>query len=193
MLPPDVERFGIEPSGAAADLARAKGIQIIQYDDLAKPEMRHTFDFVTAIDVVEHTLNLREFRRYLSAALRPGGTVIILTGDAESKSARLLGRYWYYLNFAEHITVFCPRSMQTWLRSDFSQIELTKSDHHRLNVWETLSLVRAWVLFPVKRLLQKLLPKRWNWNASLYLPGGHMLVRAVRNQPVEGETSLSVD
>lgn len=182
MLPVEVERFGIEPSTAAGDHARAKGIEIIQYDDLARPELRNTFDLVTAIDVVEHTADLQEFRRHLTTALRPGGTVIILTGDAESRSAKFLGHYWSYLNYAEHTTFFCPRSMRTWLQPDFSGIEVTKTDHHPLNRREGLSLIRVWLLFPVKRLFVQHLPRRFNICAALSLPGDHMLVRAVRNQ-----------
>jgi SAM-dependent methyltransferase len=192
MLPPEVERFGIEPSKAAADLARAKGIQIVQYDDLARPELQNTFDIVTAIDVVEHAPNLQELRRHLATALRPGGTAIILTGDAESRSARLLGRYWYYLHFAEHITVFCPRSMQIWLRSDFSEIELTKIVHHRLNTRESLALIRSWLLFPIKCFLRKLLPTRLKMYAGLYLRGDHMLVCATRNQSLGREAATNV-
>jgi SAM-dependent methyltransferase len=192
MLPPEVERFGIEPSRAAADHARAKGIQIVQFNDLTKPELRNTFDVVTAIDVVEHTTNLEEFRRYIAAALRPGGTAIVLTGDAESKSARLLGRFWYYLNYAEHITVFCPGSMRTWLQPDFSEIELSNVGHHNLNAREALVLTRAWLLFPIKWILRRLLPTQMNLRMAMYLPGGHMLVRAVRNQPRTRETAVNV-
>jgi SAM-dependent methyltransferase len=184
MFPSDVERFGIEPSSEAADCARAKGIETIDYADLERPDVRNTFDLVTAIDVVEHTADLQEFRRHLATALRPGGTVIILTGDAESRSARFLGRYWIYLNYAEHITCFCPRSVRTWLQPDFSRIELTKTDHHPLNLREGVSLFRIWLLFPVKWLLRKLLPGRLNFYAALSLPGDHMLVSAVRNQPL---------
>jgi SAM-dependent methyltransferase len=191
MLPSDVERFGIEPSRAAADQARARGIQIVQYDDLERGELRNTFDLVTAIDVVEHSTNLQEFRRHLAMALRPRGTLIILTGNAASRSARLLGRCWYYLSFAEHITVFCPRSMQTWLQPDFSEIELTRTDHHRLSGRESLALGRSWLLFPVKWLLRKLLPTRLKMHATLYLPGDHMLVRAIRNHPLTRETAIN--
>jgi SAM-dependent methyltransferase len=193
MLPPEVERFGIEPSRAAADLARAKGIRIVQYDDLAKPELKNTFDFVTAIDVVEHASNLQEFRRHLVTALRPGGTAIILTGDAESRPARLLGRYWYYFHFAEHITVFSPRSMQTWLQSDFSEIELTSIVHHRLNTRESLALIRSWLLSPAKWLIRRLWPARRKMYVVLYMPGDHMLVSAIRSQSPPRETASRVD
>jgi hypothetical protein len=168
-------------SRAAAERARANGIETIDYGDLEQSELCNTFDLVTAIDVVE-AADLQQFRRHLTTALRPGGTVIILTGDAASRSARLLGRYWLYLNYAEHVTFFCPRSMRTWLQPDFSGIELTKTDHHPLDRREGLSLIRVWLLFPVKWFLQKLLPVRLNIYAPLSLPIDHMLVRTVRNQ-----------
>jgi len=182
MLPPEMERFGIEPSRAAADRARDKGIRIVQYDDLDTLELHNSFDLVTVIDVVEHTKDLEQLRRQIVGALRPGGTVIILTGDADSRSARLLGPYWLYLNYAEHVTFFCRRSMQTWLQSDLSGIEVTKTDHEPLNSRLGLSLLRVWLLFPVKWLLQKVLPVRMNFYAALCLPRDHMLVRAVRTQ-----------
>jgi SAM-dependent methyltransferase len=185
-FPLGVERFGIEPSNAAADCARAKGIQIVRYEDLDKPELKHTFDVVTAVDVIEHAADLQEFRRWLTMALRPGGTVILLTGDAGSTSARFLGRYWSYLNYAEHITFFGSRSMRAWLESDFQDIELTKTSHKPLRR-ECFSMVRAGLLFPVKLLVRRLLPVRYT---VLYLPGDHMLVRATRKQPPTLETGI---
>lgn len=179
-LPPDMELFGIEPSAAAVERARARGVKTIQYDDLMKPELRNTFDLITAIDVVEHMGDLHQLRRHLLTALRPGGTVIILTGDAESKPAHVLGRYWSYLNYSEHLTIFCRRSMQNWLQPDFSAIELRKTDHHPLSRREGLTLIRIWLLFPVKWLFRKLLPVRLDMCTALFLPGDHMLVRAVR-------------
>jgi hypothetical protein len=72
--------------------------------------------------------------------------------------------------------------MRIWLQPDFSDIELTETDHHPLNQWQALSLIRVWLLFPVKWLLRKLLPVRLNFYAALCLPRDHILVRAVRNQ-----------
>ena len=182
MLPAQTQRFGIEPAAAAADEARSKGVTIIQDDDLDKPEMQNTFDLVTAIDVVEHTANLLDFRRCLIKALRPGGTLILLTGDAKSPPARFLGRYWSYLNYAEHITVFCSDSMRTWLQTDITSIELARADHHSIN---GSTLIRMWGLFPLKWLVQKIRPRRVEMHAALALPGDHMLVRATRNQQID--------
>jgi SAM-dependent methyltransferase len=181
MLPPDTMRFGIEPSTTAAACARQKGVNIIQYGDLSRPELRNTFDLVTAIDVVEHMAKLQDFRRHLTTALRPGGIAIILTGNSQSKPARLLGRYWSYLNFAEHVTIFCPSSMRAWLKPSFSGIELLSTSHHPCTFREAIVLVRIWLLFPVKWLLRKLFRRAFDMYTVLSLPGDHMLVRAIRN------------
>lgn len=179
-LPAGIERFGIEPAIAAASEAKERGIRIIQYSDLSTPEFRNSFDVVTAIDVVEHTIDLRELRRHLGDALRRDGILIILTGNAASPAARLLGRYWSYLNFAEHTMCFSPQSIMSWLQPDFSGIRLSTADHHPLRGREYLSLIRMWAFFPLKWILQKLFPKPLNMYTALSLPKDHMIVRAVR-------------
>ena len=176
-FPPGVERFGIEPTRAAADIARARGITILDPGDLERPEMQHSFDVVTALDVIEHATDLDEFRQQIASALRPGGKVILLTGDAESGPARFLGSYWYYMHGAEHITFFCARSIRRWLQRDFEGIELTRTSHNSLRK-EWAFLIRAWLVFPAKWVLMKLIPDRLNKEVCLYLPGDHMLVRA---------------
>jgi len=181
MLPPGVERFGIEPSELAAECARAKGINIIQYEDLAKPELRNTFDLVTAIDVVEHTKELGTLRKHIVTALRPGGSLAILTGNAETRPAKVLGRFWYYLNYAEHVSCFSSRSMRIWLQTDFSRIEITRADHHPLNSQMALPVARAWLLFPIKWAIRTLVPSRMKFYTALWAPGDHMLVFATRS------------
>ncbi len=192
MLPPGVERFGIEPTVAAADIARDRGALILQPGDLDRPELRNTFDVVTSMDVLEHATDLQEFRRQLVTALRPGGMAILLTGDADSKSAQRLGRYWYYMHGAEHIMFFSSRSMRAWLERDFQGIELTKTSHNSPRR-EWFFILRLWLLFPIKWMLSKLFAARWNRHVALYLPGDHILVRAIRNGPPAEEPALAAE
>jgi len=192
MLPSGVERFGIEPTVAAANIARDRGIAILQPEDLDRPELRNTFDVVTSMDVLEHATDLQEFRRQLVTALRPGGMAILLTGDAESKSAQRLGRYWYYMHGPEHITFFSSRSMRTWLERDFQGIEVTETSHNRLRR-EWFFVLRLWLLFPLKWVLSKLFAQRWNRHVALYLPGDHILVRAIRNGPPTQGPAVAAD
>jgi len=192
MLPPGIERYGIEPTLAAANIARDRGIVILQPGDLDKPELRNTFDVVTSMDVLEHATDLQEFRRQLVTALRPGGMAILLTGDADSKSARRLGRYWYYMHGAEHITFFSSRSMRTWLERDFNEVDLTETSHNSSRR-EWFYVLRLGLLFPVKWALSKLFAARWNKHVALYLPGDHILVRAIRNGPQAEEPALAAE
>src|SRR5262249_5345122 len=105
----------------------------------------------------------------------------------ESPAARLLGRYWSYLNYAEHVTVFCPDSMRTWLQRDFSAIELARTDHHSTN-W--LTIIRMWMLFPLKGTFRKVWPGCMDMHAALSLPCDHMLVRAIRDHTTEPDVGL---
>jgi 2-polyprenyl-3-methyl-5-hydroxy-6-metoxy-1,4-benzoquinol methylase len=192
MLGPEVERFGIEPTLAAADIARNRGVTIIQPEDLDRPDLRNSFDVVTSMDVLEHATDLDEFRRQLVTALRPGGRAILLTGDADSESAKRLGPYWYYMHGAEHITFFSSRSIRTWLNQEFHRVELTKTSHNTARR-EWAYVLRLWLLFPVKWVLSKLFAAHWNRHVALYLPGDHMLVCATRNGLPTGEPALAAN
>ncbi len=183
LFPSGVERFGIEPSRPAADRAREKGIKIIGASDLQNPQLNHTFDLVTAIDVVEHTNELQLLRRQLAQALRPGGTLVLLTGDVDSLAAKALGRFWYYINYSEHVSMFSRRSMRQWLESEFADIQITAVDHHRVNVRDTLTVLRGWTLFPVKWALREVFRVPRKFYTTLWLPGDHMLVLAKRSGP----------
>jgi SAM-dependent methyltransferase len=180
LLPTTTERFGIELSAAAAEVARQRGIQILSYEDLQKPHLRHSFDLVTAVDVVEHTQELTRLRQHFCEALRPGGRLILLTGDLESRPARWLGRYWYYRHYAEHVSFFSGRSMRRWLEPDFESIQVMPTSHHPLNLGEKVNLVRVWTLFPLKWLISMLPVPQPRMHPALWLHGDHMFVSAVR-------------
>lgn len=180
MLPADVERFGIEPSAAAARCARSKNVRIITPEELVSGKFKNSFDVVTAIDVVEHAWDLTDLRKQLLLALRPGGTLILLTGNSESRTARALGRYWYYLSFAEHVSVFSSRSVQAWLKRDFARIEIFETHHHRPNLYDKMNILRMWLFFPAKYLIRALFPGYFKMYTTLALGKDHMLVSATR-------------
>lgn len=182
MLPQNVERFGVEPASEASTRARARGISIISLEDLDKPELTNSFDAVTAIDVVEHAKDLSRLRHYFALALRPGGLLVLLTGDVASRAARTLGRYWYYLHYSEHVSFFSDHSMNTWLAPAFHDIEIMRSDHHPLSFApkELASLGKMCLAFPVKWLIHQFTQSAVIPYPALWTLGDHMLVKAVR-------------
>lgn len=182
MLPESIERFGVEPSKIAARKAKDSGINILSFEDLRKPDLRGTFDVVAALDVVEHTKQLTQFRECFCDALRPGGTLVLLTGDCASNSARRLGRYWYYMHYAEHVTFFSHRSVKLWLDSEFQDIEVVPTSHHPLDLGEIVAIAKSWLLFPAKIAANKLSMRVSSNYVALWTARDHMLVRATRRE-----------
>jgi SAM-dependent methyltransferase len=100
----------------AAGLARSRGITIVgtDFDDLRS--LDSTYDAVVAFDVIEHVHDPLDFLSRLAAVVKPGGQIVVGTGNSDSWSSRLMGsRYWYCAP-AEHISFVNPRWC-TWAAS----------------------------------------------------------------------------
>jgi SAM-dependent methyltransferase len=102
-------RAGIEVHPLAAECAAAKGIQIVGRDFSDLDILTTPFDVVVAMDVIEHVGNPKKFLESLSKATRPGGLVIISTGNTAARSWRLMGGMYWYCGIAEHISFINPR------------------------------------------------------------------------------------
>jgi len=105
---------GVEPAPQIAQAARDAGLPV----RTGLLEDQHfsdaSFDALTLFEVVEHLrsplLLLAECRRIL----RPGGILLISTGNAESWTAQCMGARWDYFDMERdggHISFFNPRSM----------------------------------------------------------------------------------
>jgi 2-polyprenyl-3-methyl-5-hydroxy-6-metoxy-1,4-benzoquinol methylase len=101
-------RFGIEINREAARLAAERAITIIGHDYSICRENPEQFDAVVAIDVIEHVSDPLEFLATLLAAVRPGGILIISTGNTAALAWRLMkSRYWY-CTVGEHVSFINP-------------------------------------------------------------------------------------
>lgn len=70
------------------------------------------YDLVTLFDVVEHLYDAEKAFDNLRKLVRPGGYVLIETGDAESTLPRRYGvNNWWYLNRVEHHVAFTRDSL----------------------------------------------------------------------------------
>jgi SAM-dependent methyltransferase len=96
---PNVDRYGVEIHDvAAANATEKRGVRIVA-----------GFDAVVSFDVIEHVHEPREFLTALAAVVRPGGSVIVGTGNADAPTWRMMGsRYWYSW-YPEHISFVSPR------------------------------------------------------------------------------------
>lgn len=62
-----------------------------------------TFDVITAFDLIEHLYDVRAFLQECCGRLRPGGRLVILTGNIDSLSAKISRERWWYAAYPEHI------------------------------------------------------------------------------------------
>ena len=102
--------FGVEVNERACEVARAAGITILPEADIRSGAERD-FDFVILSDVFEHLPNPLEFLRPLAAVLKPGGALIISTGNGDAVRCReYLSLFWYF-RVPGHLQMLSPKHL----------------------------------------------------------------------------------
>jgi len=96
---------GIEIHPVACDRARQKGIDVIGSDLSA---VTGHFDCITAFDVIEHVERPRSLLADCLAAIRPGGWLLISTGNLDARTFQWMGSRYWYCTIAEHISFVSP-------------------------------------------------------------------------------------
>lgn len=127
-LPPQYEKWGVEPSQWARDRAIDKGVTFVgsSLEELAST--RATYDAVTMIDVLEHTTLPLEALALAASRLKDGGTLVVTTGDSRALPWRLMPRdYWYY--HTDHVCFFSER----WFRGAAVQLALEVDEVSRFS------------------------------------------------------------
>ncbi len=120
----DYHRAGIEVHPLAAEYAASKGIEIVGNDFSDLDTLSTQYDVVVAMDVIEHVSNPRKFLESLAKATRPGGLIIVSTGNTAAWPWRLMGGMYWYCSIAEHISFINPR----WCNHIAQNLGLTIED-----------------------------------------------------------------
>jgi len=94
--------------GAIAAETRARGIPVLTPGELGTQD--GSFDVITAVEVIEHTLDPVAELRAMRRLLRLGGLLFLTTGNARPYSARL--DRWRYVIPEIHISFFEPRTLE---------------------------------------------------------------------------------
>jgi SAM-dependent methyltransferase len=129
------DRFGVEPSAPAAQMARSRGVNVLgaTVDDIPR---ELSFDVIMAIDVVEHIAEPLPFFRAVARRLRPRGAFIVQTGDLDAWTWRLEGSRYWYSSLPEHVS-FYNRSAMTELgaRTGMTSVGHLRMPHARQPAW----------------------------------------------------------
>jgi hypothetical protein len=112
---------GVQGRRSALDVARYPGMERALDGEfirgfLDSPSLSWSgapYDVVTAFDVLEHLNRPFDAFANLRALVKPGGLVVIETGDADSEwPARYGVRRWWYARLIEHHVFWSRRSLQ---------------------------------------------------------------------------------
>lgn len=125
------EQAGVMVAQAAAGIVRDdSGIHWIQ-GTLAKAHLpEQSFDVLTYIDVTEHLAEPIAELNTAKQYLKPGGRLVIYTGNAESPFAKLAGANWAYLRCAGHVAVASEQGLVQALRqAGFEAIQAWPQQH----------------------------------------------------------------
>jgi SAM-dependent methyltransferase len=150
---PFFEVQGIEVSGSAVRFCRSRGFDVEQ-GVLTEEYVgrRAPFDAVVMLDVVEHLTEPESVIQLLHRVMKPGGKLLLSTGDWESVLSRIMGKNWRLMTPPQHTFFFSPRTMSTMLtRVGFDVIECRKP-------WKTVPF--GLIVYQLGRILGMSKPPR---------------------------------
>jgi SAM-dependent methyltransferase len=105
-----VHAAGFDESAFSQDL-KDRGFEFYDRNALQKlPSAR--FDVITCIEVIEHTLEPKEVLTQISRLLKPGGLLLLTTGNMHSPLARMRGFKFSYCVPEVHISLFNPKVLE---------------------------------------------------------------------------------
>jgi SAM-dependent methyltransferase len=122
-------KHGLEPSESGATLAHRKKLNVDR-GTLDTAPRQYEVNLISALDVIEHVIDPHQFVESFKRHLQPRGTVLLLTGDADSYPARIAGPQWSYLRWVGHISVFSRSGLRRLLEAhDFEIVEWMRCEH----------------------------------------------------------------
>ncbi|MGH9667804.1 MAG: class I SAM-dependent methyltransferase [Bryobacteraceae bacterium] len=158
---PKFDTFGFEICADAVESCRARGLNVeCGPANDASMGSHGPFDVCIMLDVIEHLEQPHLVFEMIYRHLKPGGRVVISTGDWGSLLARAMGKNWRLMTPPQHLFFFTQRALTRMLeRIGFSVRQIT-----RPTKYVPLSLI----LFQFSRLVG-ISPKRIelpNWMAA---------------------------
>jgi SAM-dependent methyltransferase len=106
------EVAGIEISEEASRHARQQGLQVVTgVAEQATLARLGTFDVIVLLDVIEHLSTPYQTLSLCTQYLKPGGIIVITTGDFGSLYARLAGAQWRLMTPPQHLWYFTRASI----------------------------------------------------------------------------------
>ena len=98
--------------GSYADLLRdVDGFRMLGMDEVAT-EPGERYDVITSIEVVEHLPEPEPVFANMARLLKPGGLLILTTGNMHGRAARAKGIHYRYCLPEVHVSLFSPPTLR---------------------------------------------------------------------------------
>jgi 2-polyprenyl-3-methyl-5-hydroxy-6-metoxy-1,4-benzoquinol methylase len=168
------EVYGLEPSPHASNYA-AGTLKLPIYNGFLTNDVfeKESFDCIVLFDVFEHIYDIDELMKSINFLLKPGGSLLIGTGNIESSYAKIAGKQWWYLSSWEHISFFSEKSIKYLLNKfDYKNI-IIKNVSHKGSYYFNLIIVLKSFLKKVANLFTK---HKYTMNVAF----DHILVHAIK-------------
>lgn len=110
--------------------SKVSGVYLVQSFDNPVTELEPSYDVVTALDIVEHLYNPPVAFGNFGRLLRPGGILVIHTGDSAYLPLADLGS-WRYLHLFEHTMAWSERTLVTSLEASNFRLEFLARSRHK--------------------------------------------------------------
>jgi SAM-dependent methyltransferase len=137
---------GIELAEEAAQYCRGSGLNVVSgvADEETMGRVGHV-DVITLFDVIEHLPHPHETLALCERHLKPGGIIVITTGDFGSPVARLTGSRWRLMTPPQHLWFFTGKSINRI--SAALGLSVESCDHP----WKIVPL--SLIIFQLRRML----------------------------------------
>lgn len=169
--------LGIEPSEAAAQHARGRGVEVVEgvLEDVALEAA--SFDAICAWHVLEHLQDPRAVLVRLRSALRPGGVLALEVPNIESVAARRELAGWWALDPLHHVAHYAPATLHRLVDgAGLEVLELTTVDFATYHRWSHRLNPRALAYYAAKTRTERV----WPFRADAVR---HELLRVVARRP----------
>jgi SAM-dependent methyltransferase len=160
---------GLELSAYSVQLARRLALEVFEASILAPPPLP-VFDAITMWDTIEHIARPDIAVQNARRLLRPGGVLVISTGDRRSFVARALGRRWRLMTDPTHKFFFDEPTLSSLLAAAGFKVQSVS----RPGKWVSAGMILHQLPPGPTTFARRALSAR-GWNPALYVNLGDVM------------------